>query len=329
MKNSVISLLLVLVIMVSALATTAMAEEATVKVGYANLSDHSNFCKMVRNSIVEQCAARGWDLVCVDNNSDAQTAVKNASDLVTLGCDYVIEFNVDESVAPAIMDIFNEAGIPVIAVDIAHPGAIFFGADNTYAGTLAGETAGKWINENWNGELEYVVEITQPDAGEAVAPRVGAFPTGLSNVGITVDEANIIEIDGKNDSATQQSLFAAFLQAHPDATKIAVATIDDTAGNAVYSAAEIAGRADQVVVVSQNCTADFVEPMYACNGETNWIASIGYFPNRYGEWICPIIEKMIAGEELEENYYIDHLAIDWSNIKEYYPIDNLPWNNVD
>ena len=92
---------------------------------------------------------------------------------------------------------------------------------------------------------------------------------------------------------------------------------------------QLRSRVALIRLLSSPRTADFVEPMYACNGETNWIASIGYFPNRYGEWICPIIEKMIAGEELEENYYIDHLAIDWSNIKEYYPIDNLPWNNVD
>ena len=327
MKKIISTFLIIALALSIALGAGALAEEdAPVKIGYANLSDRSNFCKMVRNSIEEQCAARGWELICVDNNSDAQTALRNASDLVTMGCDYVIEFNVDESVAPSIMDIFNEAGIPVIAIDIAHPGAIFFGADNTYAGTLAGETIGDWVNANWDGELDYVVLITQPDAGEVVAPRVEAVPTGLKNKGVVFDEADIVEIDGKNDSATQQSLFAAFLQAHPDASKIAVATIDDTAGNAVYSAAEIANRADQVVVVSQNCTADFVEPMYACNGETNWIASIGYFPNRYGEWIAPIIEDMIAGKEVEENYYIDHIAIDWSNIKEYYPEDNLPWN---
>ena len=68
--------------------------------------------------------------------------------------------------------------------------------------------------------------------------------------------------------------------------------------------------------------------MYAAEGKTSWIGSVGYFPNRYGEWVMPIIEKMIKGEQLEEKYYIDHIMIDWSNIKEYYPIDNLPWANL-
>ena len=90
-------------------------------------------------------------------------------------------------------------------------------------------------------------------------------------------------------------------------------------------AAETAGRAEDIVLVSQNCTADFVEPMYAVEGKTNWIASIAYFPNRYGEFVFNIVDKLVAGETLEPAYYIDHLAITWDNIKEWYPIDNLPW----
>lgn len=326
--KKLISCLILLLMVVGMVAATAVAEE-TPKIGFANLSETSSFCKMVRNSIVKECEERGWELVCVDNKSDAQTAVKNADDLITMGVDYVIEFNVDESVAPVIMEKFNAAEIPVIAIDIAHPGAIFFGADNAKAGALAGEVVGDWVNENWNGEVEWVVLIIQPDAGEVVAPRVGEFPTGLSNKGVKFDAANIVEIDGHNDAQYIQSRFSDFLQAHPDATKIAVATIDDTAANGVYSAAEVANRADQVVVVSQNSTQDFVIHMYAAQGETNWISSIGYFPERYGEWIIPIIEDMLAGEEMQENYYIDHVPVTWDNIAEYYPEDNLPWDNLD
>jgi ribose transport system substrate-binding protein len=276
----------------------------------------------------KEAAARGWELICVDNNSDGATAVKNADDLITMGIDYMIEFNVDQAVAPVIMEKFNAANIPVVAVDIAHPGAVFFGANNERAGTIAGESAGDYINKNWGGEVDYVVLIIQPVSGEAVAPRVKKFPEGLKNKGIEFTDDQIVELDGRNDAQVTQQQFADFLMAHPDAHKIAVATINDVAASGVYAAAETAGRAKDIVLVSQNCTADFVEPMYAVNGDTSWIGSVGFFPNRYGEWVMPIIEKMIAGEPLEEAYYIDHIMIDWSNIKEYYPIDNLPWKGL-
>lgn len=310
----------------AAAATESAAEP--LKVGFANINEKGSFGKQVRNSMEIEAKARGWELICVDNNSDGATAVKNADDLITMGIDYMIEFNVDKAVAPVIMEKFDAANIPVVAVDIAHPGAVFFGADNAKAGTIAGESAGAYINKNWGGKVDYVVLIIQPISGEAVAPRVDNFPVGLKNAGIEFTDDQIVRLDGRNDAQVTQQMFADFMMAHPDAKNIAVATINDVAASGVYAAAETAGRAKDIVLVSQNCTADFVEPMYAVKGETNWIGSVGYFPNRYGEWVMPIIEKMIAGEKVEEAYYIEHVMIDWSNISEYYPEDNLPWKNL-
>lgn len=319
-----LSILLVLSLALGALAGTAFSEDK-IRVGFANINEKGSFGKMVLQSMKDVAEERGYEIICVDNNSDGATAVANADTLLAMDLDYMIEFNVDQSVAPVIMEKFNDANIPVVAVDIAHEGAIFFGADNPYAGTLAGETAGDWINANWDGEVDYVVLIIQPASGPAVAPRVGMFPTGLRNKGIKFDDSIIVEIDGQNDAQFTQARFADFLLAHPDAKKVAVATINDVAASGVYAAAEIAGRADNIVLVSQNATADFVEPMYAAEGKTNWIASIAYFPHRYGEFVFNIVDKMVAGEEMEDNYYIEHLAITWENIQEWYPKDNLPW----
>lgn len=308
-----------------AVAAPALAEDAPIRVGFANINEKGSFGKMVLQNMKDIAAERGYDLICVDNNSDGATAVQNADTLISMDIDIMIEFNVDQSVAPVIMEKFNDAGIPVVAIDIVHEGAIFFGADNAYAGKLAGETAGEWIKANWDGEVEYVVLIIQPVSGEAVAPRVKMFPEGIRSVGIEFGDDQIVEIDGQNDAQFTQARFADFLLAHPDAKKIAVATINDVAASGVYAAAETAGRADQIVLVSQNATADFVEPLYAVDGDTNWIASIAYFPNRYGEFVFNIVDKMVANEELEDVYYIDHIAITWDNVAEWYPEDALPW----
>lgn len=320
------ALLLAALLLVS-LASLAGAEEK-IRVGFANINERGSFGKMVLQNMKDTALERGYELIAVDNNSDGATAVANADTLLSMDIDYMIEFNVDTSVAPVIMEKFNAAEIPVVAIDIRHEGATFFGANNEFAGTLAGETAGDWINANWGGEVDYVVLIIQPVSGPAVAPRVAMFPQGLRNKGISVEDSMVVEIDGQNDAQFTQARFADFLLAHPEAKKVAVATINDVAASGVYAAAEIANRADQVVLVSQNATADFVEPMYAVEGKTNWIASIAYFPNRYGEFVFNIIDKMVAGEETEETYYIDHIAITWDNIKEWYPLDNLPWKGL-
>ena len=52
--------------------------------------------------------------------------------------DLVIEFQTDEVIAPAIASKYLEANIPFIAIDIPHPGATYFGANNYQAGLLGG-----------------------------------------------------------------------------------------------------------------------------------------------------------------------------------------------
>ena len=134
---------------------------SSLTIGLANINERGVFGMLVKTGFEEACAARGWTLEYADNNSDGQTAVSNAEALALKGVDFVVDLNVDQSVGQTIMDIFNNAGIPVLAVDIALPGAPFFGIDSAEMGYFNGEFAADYIKENWDGELDYVLLITR------------------------------------------------------------------------------------------------------------------------------------------------------------------------
>lgn len=297
-----------------------------IKVGFANINEKGSFGKMVRDSVEKEAEKRGYELICVDNNSDGATAVKNADDLLNMGIEYFIEFNVDDTVAPVIMEKMNAANVPVVAVDIAHPGAYFFGADNSEAGKIAGRAAAQYIKEKWNGEIDYVVRGIQPISGPVTAPRVMDFTVGMEEEGLIIPADKIIEIDTQNDAQISQQRMNDFLMAHPDAKRIAVVAMNDVLGAGIWAAVETAGRQDNVILYSHNSTADFVEPLYATKGMTGWIGSVGYFPERYGEWILPIIDELVEGKTPPEKSYIDHELVTWENITEHYPEDNFPWS---
>lgn len=308
-------------------SATSGTNAQPVKVGFANINEKGSFGKMVRDSMEKEAAKRGYELICVDNNSDGATAVRNADDLITMGIQYMVEFNVDSTVAPVIMEKFDAENIPVVAVDIAHPGAAFFGANNSEAAKIAGRAAAEYAKDNWDGEYDYIVLGIQPMSGPVVAPRVADFPLGFEEViGESVPAEKLVEIDTQNDTQIAQQRMSDFLMAHPDADRIIVTTINDVVGAGIWAAAETAGRQDDVIVISHNCTADFVEPLYAAKGETGWIGSVAYFPERYGEWIMPIVDKMVAGEEVPEMSYIEHELITWENVAQYYPEGNYPWS---
>lgn len=84
--------------------------------------------------------------------------------------DLVIEFQTDEMIAPAIASKYMEASIPFIAIDIPHPGATYFGANNYQAGLMGGHYLGRWAKRHWGGEVDEVLLIE--------IHRAGSLPKG-------------------------------------------------------------------------------------------------------------------------------------------------------
>jgi ribose transport system substrate-binding protein len=82
--------------------------------------------------------AEGIELISLDNRYNSKIARRNANLLVGEKVDLVIEFQTDQDVTPIVAATYREAGIPLIAMDIPHPGATYYGANNYEAGLIAG-----------------------------------------------------------------------------------------------------------------------------------------------------------------------------------------------
>lgn len=298
--------------------------EKPFNLGLANINERGAFGKLVKYGFEEAIKKRGWTLSYVDNNSDGQTAVSNAQLLVNKDVDFVVDMNVDASVGQTIVDIFNQAEIPVLAVDIQLPDAPFFGINNTELGYINGEYAAGYIKDNWDGQVDYVVLITQIASGEEVQKRVRSSVDGLKDSGIEIGE--VVEIEGENDAGIAQKRFNDFLTSHPETKKVAVFTINENTAQGAHAAATTANREWDTRIFSANCGTQFVEPLYESQGEQSWISTVANFPEFYGEQVCTIIESYLAGESLKEEYPCDLEVIDWGNIEEFYPKDNLPWD---
>ncbi|HTY82811.1 MAG TPA: helix-turn-helix domain-containing protein, partial [Silvibacterium sp.] len=102
--------------------------------GFAGQSAELPFSEAVTRSLKAAASSSGVELVIRDNRYDAETAIKNANEFVAEGVDLIIEFQIEERVAPAIAHIISKAGIPLIAIDIPHPHATYFGVDNYQVG---------------------------------------------------------------------------------------------------------------------------------------------------------------------------------------------------
>ncbi len=121
--------------------------------GSAGQSADMPFSNDVTRSLSEAALALGVELVILDNHYDGATAVQNAEALIRAGVELILDFNVAHEVAPVIEDRIAAAGIPLIAIDISHPNAIFFGVDNYRVGVDAGELLAEHAANHWDGKV--------------------------------------------------------------------------------------------------------------------------------------------------------------------------------
>ena len=300
--------------------------DGTITVGLGNINEKGIFGKLVKYGFEQACAARGYELVYFDNNADGQTAVSNAELMVMKNPDFVVEMVVDASVGQTIMDIFNAANIPVLAVDIALPGAPFFGVDSDLMGYYNGQVAAEYIKEEYDGVVDYVVLMTQIASGDEVQKRVRSSVTALDDAGIQYTE--VVELEGQNDAGICQQKFTDFMTAHPDAKSVIVFTINENAAQGVYAAVCTINREWDIRMFSCGVSAAVTEPMYASQGNQSWVSAVGNSPELYGEQCLDIMENYFATGEIPESTCCDFAAVNWGNIHELYPEDDLPWDKL-
>ena len=113
------------------------------RLGYAAQGTDYQFSKEVSASLEAAARTEGIELISLDNRYSAKIAQRNADLLVRERVDLVIEFQTDENIAPIVAAKYREANIPLIAIEIPHPGATYYGANNYEAGLIGGRYLGR------------------------------------------------------------------------------------------------------------------------------------------------------------------------------------------
>src|SRR5499425_3658744 len=149
------------------------------RLGYAAQGTDYQFSREVSSSLQRAAAAEGIELISLDNRYSAKIAQRNADILVREKVDLAIEFQTDEHVAPIVAAKYRAAGIPLIAIDIPHPGATYYGANNYEAGLIGGRYLGRWVKERWHSEVDEIVLLELARAGNLPKMRLTGVLVGM------------------------------------------------------------------------------------------------------------------------------------------------------
>jgi ribose transport system substrate-binding protein len=290
------------------------------RIGYAAQGQDTSFDREVRLSLARAAEREHIELIVVDNRYQPKIALRSADYLVREQVDLVIEFQTDELIAPAIASKYLEANIPFIAIDIPHPGATYFGANNYQAGLMAGQYMGRWAKKHWNGEVEEVLLIELLRAGSLPKARMRGLAAGIGEVIRVPAACRTVSIDGDGQFQTSLERVRKYLR-ESKSKRTLVGAANDPSALGALRAFEEAGRAQECVIVGQNGEPEVRAELRVPN--TRLIASVAYFPEKYGDGLLRLALDILARKAAPPALFTTHQIITPENVDHFYPNDSL------
>lgn len=256
----------------------------------------------VNDGIKAGAADRGYDVIEVVADGDAQQQNAQIQSLISQGVDAILVCAVDQNTIERALVAAKRANIPVVAYDRDLPDSrvvmAFVGPDSLIDGRLAGEYTAKALAGR-DGPVT-IVELIGALNDQNGIDRSKGFREGLASLG----EVKLIEVPTDWDSARALSGTQNALQANPEVAAVFAAT--DTHIPAVETVlADLgklvpAGDAGHVVVTGVNGSNDGYQAVLS--GTADAFVVMG--TEATGRKAVDLVASILAGDEVERTNYV-------------------------
>jgi len=275
--------------------------------GFAAQSGEMPFSVAVAESVAAAAAAAGVELIALDNRQDAEVAIRNAVEFVNKRVDLVLEFQVEEEVAPRVAHIFKMAEIPMVAIDVPHPSSTYFGVDNFEVGFEAGSLLGQYALRKWKGKADWVLGVGFSEAGSFVQSRItGAFE-GIRERLKDFPADRCVRLEGRGMREPSRMAAIEFLRAHRRGQRILVAAATDSSALGVLDAIRQTGREEDVAIAGQDCIPEVLEELRS--GKSPIIGSVSHEVESYGPRLIQLGIALLRGYTVPPYNYVRHRVV--------------------
>jgi ribose transport system substrate-binding protein len=295
-------------------------KQRTFRLGYAAQGTDYTFSKEVSTGLQRAAAAQGLELICVDNRYNAKIAQRNADVLVREKVDLVIEFQTDEHVAPIVAAKYREAGIPLIALEVPHPGATYFGANSYEAGLIGGRHLGRWARQQRYGEGDEIVFLALDRAGSLPKMRLTGMLVGMKELHPPLENCRVTYLDGDGKLGESFEAMRKFLRGSK-ARRFLIGGVNDPSALGALRAMQEAGRVANCAAMGQNASPEGREELRQPG--TRLIGSVAYFPEKYGEEIVAVALDILNRRPVPPAVFVKHQLVTPENVDHIYPNDRL------
>ena len=287
------------------------------RIGYASQTNDS-FCSALVQGLRWAAESRPIDLIEVENRYSVKVALKNAQHLVSRGVDLAIEFQTYERIGAKVAQFFDEAQIPLIAVEIPHPNALFLGIDNQRAGVVGGKALLKAAQAHWDGACDEMLFLDLEIAGSLPHMRLSSAQNVLRN-GVH-KECVLTHLDSRGEFVRSFELTRRHLQLVPKRRTL-VMGINDYAVLGALRAFEEAGRNNMCLAVSYGGGPEARRELRL--GSTRLVATVAFFPEKYGENLVRLALDILSKRTTPPAVYMPVQLLTRKNVSDFYPNDTL------
>ena len=270
------------------------------------MSDTDVFCKYAMDKFVGMAEKKGWEVTTADAQMDTAKQNNQVSNFIAAGCDYIVIECVDsEAIVPAIKEA-NSANVPVICLICDATGGeyTYVGSDNYQCGQAMAEYYHDALPENAK-----IIFLAGTAGLTHSTLRHDGFFENLDRDDVEV----LADIDCDFEREQAMSTATDLLQANEEVDAIVCA--NDQMALGAIQALKADGR-EGVLVNGVDATEDGMNSIK--NGEMTF--SMLYNGIVQAENTIDVIERLAAGEEVEERVISEFEVVDSANVDEMYNV---------
>ncbi len=282
-----------------------------IQIGLTFLALDNPFFVSFKAAIEDACAANDVELVFSDSQGTSEGQIKALEDFISMGVDAIIITPQDaEAVSPLIAEARSNGIYVVCHTTKANEYDAYVGADEYEMGYCLGEAAGQWIKENLGDQETVQAATLNYDISPSVIPRKEGIIDGVNAI---ADNVEFVGTETAGETSAGMAAAETFLAAYPDLQVLL--GINDGGVLGAYEAFMDAGKdGDDILLGGIDATDEGLAKV--AEGGIFRI-TVNQDPTAMGQRCVQNCLDLIAGKEVEKDYYVELTAVTADNVADY------------
>jgi ribose transport system substrate-binding protein len=296
-----------------------LSQSKRFRIGYAAQSSVVAFTATVTDALAVAASLMNIDFIVLNNRFSPKIALKNAEVFVREGVDLVIDSQIDIMIASQLAARFSDAQIPFIAVDIPHPSAYYFGADNYKAGRMAGRYLGQWSAKQWKDAPTEIYFIAADAAGAHLNARLRGMYDGLVEIAPQLRRIQPSHLNTKGQFEITLDTMRKTLRRRK-LRRVLVGCVNDVSALGALQAFRDYGMEEECGIMGQDGCSEAREELR--KGATRFVCTTAFYPERYGAGLIEFAMNILNKKAVPLAIFTQHELLTKENVGRIYPNDD-------